>query len=682
MNKSRQSLLDEAIKTYLNERSAPGAMGVTEFTKDVKDFVVKNFDESTGDKKGNNLIGMEGVDEDVFKTIVNEVENYVVQKYGEETIDLGPKLVSPRDAPVDENGVRWDNIEGIEVSGDPGSNTHYTMWIIVENSLYYWKFSTSESAGTSLRASDYELAIAAGYNIYKDQNNEENPFLNENGNIDPAADVTEEEVFPYVDRALKETPSDSDIRKAVAAVNTGIGVILRNSSLQNRGDAAVQYGASSVQTASEYTGTDNTPKTDFYFTDGTNISLKKKGTNPQLMSGQVEDAKGIFDAALYYFDENERKEKQKLKEQLVSSFEKDFGKINRPTKQDTVTSIRSEAMENYVNGRAEEVEKKLSDEVEKRISGSEKEKAKIPTLGREDYELNLKNDLTDIAKAHAEAELSYFGIKSQRGSSNEKERLIKPLVIDRKELVARIDNQFGDSKIEKIDEISKDVLKRTLDHRKATNIAKELIEENEDFGKWAVFEAATGLYKFDGPTSSPLSNLSNASTPVADTYLKFDPLPGTKGSDVFKKIDQKWMKNRASDINVRISFKTRSSGFYSTLRLEGEETTTTSFEETIEEERQSMLEDIKNQINIRSKIRSGKLNEDVFGYDIKGAVQNALEKGKTMLGYIADRFQTFIKNVLDKLKNYIDEAIDRGLKNLFDFLGMEVQEVEFSSVEI
>lgn len=692
-NELPMELLDNAIRDYLEnrekllERTAPGASSVPEFEKEIRDHIIDTFEEAPGGMSQNHLIGVDETDMGFFEAVTNEIEDYISKSYGAGVMTEPPVLVPPRDAPQTD-GERWD-MRYKSVS-DVGSSKHYTIWTVINDSLYYWKLSTSESMGTSLRAADYEVAICAGYNIYKRRDSEDNPFVID-GDLDPKADVTADEIRRYVDLAVDGSASDSEIQKTISAINTGLGVILRNSKLQSKGDQAIQYGAASADTSSAYTGEDSTPKTDFYFTDGPNVSLKKKGSNPQLMSGQVKDARAVFDAAMHYFDEEEKDSKREIKEELVESFEEDFEKIDRPTKQTTISSIRDEALDSFRDRRKREVKDMISDILSKErvrdeLSGIESKNGTVTmeTMSGDSYEIDEHTSGTEIeaiAAAHAKAELKYHGIAS-RGRSNFEERVISDLLIDRKRIVRMVDDFFGQNEVDRINEISKSVLKRTLDHREATDKAKRLVEESDEFGKWAVFEAATGLYKFDGPSSSPFSDLEDASLPVANTYLKFDQVPGTKGRDVLHEIDESWVEERGKNINVRVSFKTREGGFYSTLRLEGEDDGSSAIGQAIEEERQSMLEDIEKQIKLRKAVHEDKLNEDVLGYDVMGALRKVVKRGKGMLDYISKRFKQFISDVMNRIRNVIDDALSIGLDRLFEVLGMEVQEVQFSSVKI
>ena len=677
-----KALLDQAVRDYLTKdqrhlvneiRSVPGGLTVSEFQEDVKSHINSEFDEVGGNLDGPNKIGVAGTGESVRGNIRDAIESYIKKQFGQNIFDEKPVLLPPRQQPTTDGGDLWTDV--YESVSDMGSSSYYGIWTVVEGSVFYWKLSTAESTGTSLRAEDYELTICAGYNAYKDRQNPENPFV-QDGEIDPLAQVPPDnaKLQEYTNKAVFGSPSEGDYNTVSAGMGTGLGVIKRNRELQNKGEFATQFGAASAETSSQYQGKDNTPKTDLFFEDGTNVSLKKSGSS-QLVSGQVEDSKAIFEGALHFFNESEKTRKRKLKEDVMEEFDRSFEKIDRPTKKKTVQTIKEAALSAYKENRIEELES-----VADRLipSGGQLE---LETASGDRIVLKDGDDYRSVLVNHAKAELKYHGLSSRQGKW--RRRLIQrdEFLIGKKELVQRIDRQFGSKEAELIDENSKKVLKRVIDHREITETVKELVEEDSDFGKYVVFEAATGFYKFDGPSSSPFRDLQSASRPVANSYLVFDQASGMAGQDKYAKITKNWAQSKAENINIRVSFKTRGSGFYSTLRLESEKEETkeklSPLEEIFEEERRKMVSDV-----IEKSKRRSQLYEFSLGQAVQSGINTAIQKGKDMLSYMVNRFNEFVESVKTRIKNLIENALDQGLDAFMNALGIEVEAVRIDPIEI
>ncbi len=650
-----KALLDRVVRDYLTKdqrqlnevRSVPGGLTVSEFQEDVKSHINSQFDEVGGNLDGANKIGVAGTGESVRGDIRDAIESYIKKQFGENIFDEKPVLLPPRQQPTTDGGDLWTDV--YESVSDMGSSSYYGIWTVLEGSVFYWKLSTAESTGTSLRAEDYELAICAGYNAYKDRQNPENPFV-QDGELNPLAQVSSDNVKlqEYTNKAVSGSPTEADYNTVSAGMSTGLGVVKRNRELQNKGEFATQFGAASVSTSSQYQGEDNTPKTDLFFEDGTNVSLKKSGSS-QLVSGQVEDSKAIFEGALHFFNEAEKSRKRKLKEEVMEEFDRSFEKIDRPTKKKTVQTIKDAALSAYKENRIEELEN-MADRLIP--SGGQ---LKLETASGDRVVLKDGDDYRSVLVNHAKAELKYHGLSSRQGKW--RRRLIQrdEFLIGKDDLIQRIDRQFGSKEAELIDENSKKVLKRVIDHREITEMVKELVEEDSDFGKYVVFE------------------------PVANSYLVFDQASGMAGQDKYAKITKDWAQSKAENINIRVSFKTRGSGFYSTLRLESEkeESELSPLEEVFEEERRKMVSDV-----IEESKRRSQLYEFSLGQAVQSGINTALQKGKDMLSYMVNRFNEFVESVESRIKNLIENALDQGLDAFMNVLGIEVEAVRIDPIEI
>jgi len=80
-------------------------------------------------------------------------------------------------------------------------------------------------------------------------------------------------------------------------------------------NSMIHFGSGAGKLNPNWRGTNNTPKTDLYSTDGINISLKKKGGS-QLMSGYKDETLATFDAAVEYMGKEAPEDAARLVKQL------------------------------------------------------------------------------------------------------------------------------------------------------------------------------------------------------------------------------------------------------------------------------------------------------------------------------------------------------------------------------
>lgn len=682
-----KELLDQTIREHILSESRNGpSEGVSGFRQNIKDEVEQSLKYANQQLSSETKIGVNGpTNDENAEDIENVVRDYIESR-NDIYLSAGPTAMREGRSPD------WAN--DYESVSNPGAGSFWKLWLAVggdelhENGeLYTWKLSTGQSSSDGPNASDYELIICTAYNLFSEKG-DDNP-LYVDGNLDTSKEAVqalgEEQVRPYIDKALEGNADQSDIETVLygEALHVGMEIIKRNREFQNVGDRAVQYGAASISTSPEYLGGDATPKTDFYFSDGPKVSLKKKGKQAQYMSGEKRDAKAVFTAALHYFDENEDSAKRKLEEDLIGTVEENFtSKIEREGNE-TVTNIKEMGEDLYTDYRISE----LGDEMEREIDRAEGP-IKYELANGDEVKLNESN-YENYIETHVKNELQYYDIKN---GDAKKSQIIKDKFISKSGFMRRIDQNFGSNEVDKLDEMSKSVLKKAIDHSEASRVVKENIQEKGEtarsMAKWTLFEAMTGLYKFDGPTSSdPFSSLDSASKPVSDTLFKYEQSPN--GTDDHHNITESFVESNADNINIRVSYKTRANKFSTTLRLEQEENIDDPFVQIVKEEREKMFEDIREHAEHRQQLyeienspEKALIVEDVLGYDFMEMINNMIKKGKNLLDYMYDRFMEYARNVLNRAKQLIRDAIDRGVEDLLSLLGMEIDTVEISPIQI
>jgi len=683
------SLLDNAIKTYLTEsREGPGDASVSNFEENVQDELADKVSGVGKNSKRNSLDISGDVTPELEDKLESVLSDYISDNFSDVEVVHPPQVsrsIPTATDPKDKEEKSWNQIDSYQTISDHKSSNPILYVVLGENNeVYGWKLSSSASS-SGLRASQYELLICTAYNLYKDRNNSENPLVVEGGSFETSRQqvsrLSEEDIEPYVTEALG---GSSDQGKVELALNTeglmvSLDVIMRNPSLQNRGDYAVQYGSASAGTSSEYTGGDATPKTDFYFEDGTNVSLKKKGSSAQYMSGEKDDARAVFEAAKYFFDAEEDSAKEEVLNELIETVKKRFDdRINR-TGEDNVTDIKKTVQAIYIDDRVGEIGRKLESDIRK---GGRKVELEMKDGEDIVFTNESSQDIKTYLQKHAENELKYYGLK--RGNPDQGEIISKYMISGRK-LIEKITKEFKNEKIDELDEMAKQVVRQAVDNEQASRVIKQQVlgstKTSERLRKWILFEASTGLYKFDGPVSSdPFQALDSSSRPVADTILKFDPT--VNGNDILTKVNESWVNKNAQNVNIRVSFKTRSSSIAQTLRLEN---VSDAFSKAAHEERQKMFEDMAKHVKHRKSLFKAReevekqqtlMSEEIFGYDFGGMIKNAIKDGVSIVKYIKNRFTEYLQDTYQKITDLIRKAGNQGLGRLMNLFGVEVDQVE------
>jgi len=276
---------------------------------------------------------------------------------------------------------------------------------------------------------------------------------------------------------------------------------------------------------------DGTPKTDIYTNKNINISVKKaKGS--QLMSGAKGDTKGIFQAALKSFDKYDSVESNRISEkiQLLIKNSLDEFDNDRIHTEKTVTDIKNKFAKYYTLQRTNELSKKL---------GSGK---KI----KKQIEKHIKQELSG-------------------GTYNKTTRNINNQINGEKFIDLTVENKYMKKflkTIKSVDEISyiKNILLKNLSHKKINDILNGVWNSNE-FKKWAIFEAMSGVNKFTGTITNDLTTVNNIS--VANNLLIFND----NGIVKYESITPTLAKEYVDKTRISVTFKGSRSISYSVMRM-------------------------------------------------------------------------------------------------------------------
>lgn len=398
------------------------------------------------------------------------------------------------------------------------------------------------------------------------------------------------------------------------------GAVAKN--LPNMGPYLKQTGADKYSPASVWPSSDGTPKTDIYGGSNWRISVKKKGGS-QLVSGKGGDAKGVFKAALSFYDKYDSKDGQSHIKSVIENIEKDFKTHNSDN---SVGDIRKKAGQAFIDWRVTQIKS------------------------------NAKQE--DIIR-HAKAEAIGAGIIGALGKWNTW-FLDDVKQLDSKKVMKWFDGYWKSMGSKELQTEMKSIVEMAIDHKRIDGEFKKAFN-NDAFKKWAVYEATAGTYKFTGVADKAAVNDA-----VANKILVF----GEGGSANVKDVTENWAKGYASNVSPVVAFKSSGRSKFTSFRLmqENYDNSKTAFGNHLD----SIILEETNKID-------NLINESVEHVDmllteisIKGMLKSIAKIAKNLLKKISDAianvYNKVIKRVIDKLKQFMSEGIEKFL----DYIGIDI----------
>jgi len=400
--------------------------------------------------------------------------------------------------------------------------------------------------------------------------------------------------------------------------------------LGNVGSSLQQTGGESFSSAAVWPSSDGTPKTDIYGGAKERISVKKKGGS-QLVSGKASDAKGVFLGALEFYQKYSQGNSQKYIQSIISSIDSDFKNFNTDR---SVGTVRTIAGEDYIKWRTPLINKELS-----------KKKIKL-TKGKS-------------AERHAKAEAIGAGIIKEMGNWNEW------FIDDVSQLTSKkVTSWFsGYAKSQVTKDMKEEVggiIGAAMDHKRIDVEFKRAFEDN-DFKKWAVYEAASGNYKFSGN-----DDLSSSNKPIANKILVF----GLDGSAEVKQINESWASSYISNVSSVVAFKSSGRSKFTAFRLLSEikdDEPATTFENDVSDIINEELNNFKQEFEFTSLIE-------------EGLFDNLKNIGKKLISKISNTVKNFYSNVIKKIISKLQSYAKAGINSLADALGFNIDGTSYVKV--
>mgnify|MGYP006095325281 FL=1 len=417
------------------------------------------------------------------------------------------------------------------------------------------------------RKTRYERTMTEPYRLKDAEYFSSNNFINEAAKVS-ATDMEAVIVVAY--NGGYENAKDTfglkketyDLGKDIAA---GIVDDIRSKTKASE-NSMIHFGSGSGQLNPKWLGSNGTPKTDLYSTDGINISLKQKGGS-QVMSGYKEETISTFHAAIASMGSDAPKEINKLMKDLDPVLRK----ITVPGNINTIiTSIKTKTLPKGV-------------------------KAKVGSSKRE---LDIK-----------------FNKKEYEAKQNE--------IIDWKASMKELNPVF-----------------------------RKFFEDNQEFRKFFVYEAATGDFKF-APDKYANSNW----------MVEFDPANGTNNNVVQLSLGKNkpapFIDKLAKKVVVRISPKTPTG---SKVSASGTSATVGSFRLTVAESKETFSEML---IQEEAKFNSELLTE--------GTISEAK---------LFQKLKGWLSNLYNKVMNKVKKLIKMGYEAVMAFFEFEVDSVDTKGLQM
>jgi hypothetical protein len=430
----------------------------------------------------------------------------------------------------------------------------------------------------------------------------------------------------------------------------------------------------------------DTPKTDI-MGKGKKLrySLKKEG-GAQLMSGFKGDTLGVFNAAKTFWSEKSPKTAAQVLDGIIAKIEdKTSGFTDDAIVGDQeVGAIKEKFRDFYLEERRPAVKK----DAEKVLKKLEKKKKPDIALIKQltGSTVPKKKPLQDVAvDKHIKAEAGALGLISRADNPDwiiPGVKKVSPGTTSKyfKDFL----NTYSDKTL-KVE--AQNVLEKSIDH-KVLEKDIDVAWANKDFKKWAVYEAATGNFKFSGDTDE-----NSSQTGMANWMFKFD----VKGSapDIYE-MTPTWAGTYASKVKSTVGYKSTGRSKSSSWRLltSGYEPEDVSYDGTIVKYKlneiiNEELPKLTGKVNllVEEYISDMELLTEGFGDWIKKAGKKVYSSLKKMAKKLFEKIKSvvldFYNKVFKKLVENLKSIAKKGFDIFMDSLGIEINgDIDYNSINI
>ena len=428
----------------------------------------------------------------------------------------------------------------------------------------------------------------------------------------------------------------------------------------------------------------DTPKTDIMGKD--RYSIKKEGGS-QLMSGYKSDTLGVFYGAKEFWQNDPGSNPTQALDDVIDAIEDTAtGFTDKAIKGDTeVGAIKDAFKEFYLNARRPDVKK------ETEIILKKEENKKKPDINiikqLTDSVVPKKSKLKDVAiNKHIKAEAGALGLISRADNPDwfiPGVKKIKP---------ATTSKYFKDFLKTYKDTTMRDeaqaILEKAVDHK---NLSSEFdkIWSNSHFKKWAIYEAASGNYKFSGN-----ANLGSSEKAIANKIFKF----GENGSVKMDDITPAWAAKYSTGVKSTVGYKSSGRSKASSWRLlvsEGLIPEGVSYDGTlVQYQMERIIDEEYTKLSNNMQLLVEDYMEDIDMLLIEGLWTNIKKVGSKVASYIKkiaaklyakikDMISEFYNRVFKKLIDNLKAFAKKGLNFFADALGIEINgDMNFSSLNV
>jgi hypothetical protein len=427
----------------------------------------------------------------------------------------------------------------------------------------------------------------------------------------------------------------------------------------------------------------DTPKTDIMGKD--RYSIKKEGGS-QLMSGYKSDTLGVFYGAKEFWQNDPGGKPTQALDDVIDAIEDSItGFTDKAIKGDSeVGQIKDAFRSFYISKRRPDVRKEAETILKKEVKKKKPDKNIIKQLTG--YTTPGKS-LTDVAvDKHIKAEAGALGLISRADNLDwfiPGVTKIKP---------ATTSKYFKDFLKTYEDTTMRDeaqaILEKAVDHK---NLDSEFdkIWSSSHFKKWAVYEAASGNYKFSGD-----SKINSSQKAIANKIFKF----GENGSVKIEDINPAWAAKFSKGVKSTVGYKSSGRSKASSWRLlvsEGLIPEGVSYDGTlVQYQMDRIVEEEYGKLSNDIQLLVEDYMEDIDMLLTEGLWTNLKKAGSKVASYlkklaaklyakIKDMISAFYKKVFKKLIDNLKAFAKKGLDFFADALGIEINgDMDFNSLNV
>ena len=432
----------------------------------------------------------------------------------------------------------------------------------------------------------------------------------------------------------KITDSMMEIGNKVVDQAGNLGPFLDHS---GRGAAGVNHYAATLGTGAS----DVTPKTDFIGDKAHAISLKKSGGSgpgAQLMSAKSGEASGVVKSAIMHYENNAGNIADDKKMKKVLNI---LGKEMEKTATNTLNVEVSKGKDNFMLWYM-----KKSPRREEIIAMGHKAK---------DVEKHLKGELSlhrvipsnKAAKTWLIKGVKKIGVRPlkqqfQAYIDDEKAKAAGAKVSARH----LVDVEKGQLTDPKLKEQIVGVLEVAMKTQAWQTALEEFFNDNEDFKKYLVYEASSGMFKFTGQPIGK-GNYKGSEAAVAKQILVFDD----NGIKVYHRDIWKWSKQNTHLAN-KLSVAYKGSGRSKYIKM------AIMANKVYDHELPTLMEEL-------DSLDKELLTEGILG-NIGKAVKDAVVK-------MGQAIMNFVYRVIEKIMARLQALLAQGVNNFMNILGVTIQ---------